>query len=125
MKTKILIVEDEAIVAKDISVCLEKIGYEVVATFSKGEKALAFLEENKPDLVLMDIMLAGNISGIDTSARIKKDHEIPVVFLTSDDTPRTIFDCYEMEAENYLKKPVSAKVLLKEIAIILTEQKVN
>ena len=68
MKTKILVVEDEAIVAKDISVCLEKIGYEVVATFSKGEKALTFLENNSPDLVLMDIMLAGDISGIDASA---------------------------------------------------------
>ena len=105
MKTKILIVEDEAIVAKDISVCLEKIGYEVVASFSKGEKALSFLEENKPDLVLMDIMLAGNISGIDASARIKKDYDIPVVFLTAYADEKTIERAKITEPYGYVIKP--------------------
>lgn len=105
MKTKILIVEDEAIVAKDISVCLEKIGYEVVASFSKGEKALSFLEENTPDLVLMDIMLAGNISGIDASARIKKDYDIPVVFLTAYADEKTIERAKITEPYGYVIKP--------------------
>ena len=105
MKTKILIVEDEAIVAKDISVCLEKIGYEVLASFSKGEKALAFLEENKPDLVLMDIMLAGDISGIDASARIKKDYDIPVVFLTAYADEKTIARAKITEPYGYVIKP--------------------
>lgn len=105
MKTKILIVEDEAIVAKDISVCLEKIGYEVIATFSKGEKALHFLEENKPDLVLMDIMLAGNISGIEASAEIKKKHDIPVVFLTAYADEKTIERAKVTEPYGYIIKP--------------------
>ena len=105
MKTKILIVEDEAIVAKDTSVCLEKIGYEVIASFSKGEKALSFLEDNKPDLVLMDIMLAGNISGIDASARIKKDYDIPVVFLTAYADEKTIERAKITESYGYVIKP--------------------
>ncbi|MFB1021723.1 MAG: response regulator [Vicingaceae bacterium] len=105
MKIKILIVEDEAIVAKDISVCLEKIGYEVLASFSKGEKALTFLEENTPDLVLMDIMLAGNISGIDASARIKKDYDIPVVFLTAYADEKTIERAKITEPYGYVIKP--------------------
>lgn len=105
MKTKILIVEDEAIVAKDISVCLEKIGYEVLSSFSKGEKALEFLETNTPDLVLMDIMLAGNISGIDTSARIKKDYDIPVVFLTAYADEKTIERAKITEPYGYVIKP--------------------
>ena len=105
MKTKILIVEDEAIVAKDISVCLEKIGYEVIATFSKGEKALHFLKENKPDLVLMDIMLAGNISGIEASAEIKKKHDIPVVFLTAYADEKTIERAKVTEPYGYVIKP--------------------
>jgi two-component system response regulator LytT len=105
MKIKILIVEDEAIVAKDISVCLEKIGYEVLASFSKGEKALTFLEENTPDLVLMDIMLAGNISGIDASARIKKDYDIPVVFLTAYADEKTIERAKITEPYGYIIKP--------------------
>lgn len=105
MKTKILIVEDEAIVAKDISVCLEKIGYEVIATFSKGEKALHFLKKNKPDLVLMDIMLAGNISGIEASAEIKKKHDIPVVFLTAYADEKTIERAKVTEPYGYVIKP--------------------
>ncbi len=105
MKTKILIVEDEAIVAKDISVCLEKIGYEVLASFSKGEKALMYLEENTPDLVLMDIMLAGNISGIDASARIKKYYDIPVVFLTAYADEKTIERAKITEPYGYVIKP--------------------
>lgn len=105
MKTKILIVEDEAIVAKDISVCLEKIGYEVIATFSKGEKALHFKKKNKPDLVLMDIMLAGNISGIEASAEIKKKHDIPVVFLTAYADEKTIERAKVTEPYGYVIKP--------------------
>ena len=105
MKTKILIVEDEAIVAKDISVCLEKIGYEVIATFSKGEKTLHFLEENKPDLVLMDIMLAGKISGIEASAEIKKKHDIPVVFLSAYADEKTIERAKVTEPYGYVIKP--------------------
>jgi len=105
MKTKILIVEDEAIVAKDISVCLEKIGYKVIGAFSKGEKALAFIENNKPDLVLMDIMLAGDISGIDASAKIKKNYDIPVVFLTAYADEKTIERAKITEPYGYVIKP--------------------
>lgn len=104
-KKKILIVEDEAIVAKDISVCLNKIGYEVLNTFSKGEKALEYLEENKPDLILMDIMLAGNISGIEASAQIKEKHDIPVVFLTAYADEKTISKAKVTEPYGYVIKP--------------------
>jgi CheY-like chemotaxis protein len=104
-KKKILIVEDEAIVAKDISVCLEKIGYEVMGSFSKGEKALEFLEEHKPDLVLMDIMLAGNISGIDASTKIKENYDIPVVFLTAYADEKAIAKAKVTEPYGYVIKP--------------------
>ena len=104
-KKKILIVEDEAIVAKDISVCLNKIGYEVLDTFSRAEKALDFIDENKPDLVLMDIMLAGNLSGIDASAKIKEEHDIPVVFLTAYADEKTISKAKVTEPYGYIIKP--------------------
>jgi len=104
-KKKILIVEDEAIVAKDISVCLNKIGYEVLDTFSRAEKALDFIDKNKPDLVLMDIMLAGNLSGIDASAKIKEEHDIPVVFLTAYADEKTISKAKVTEPYGYIIKP--------------------
>lgn len=105
MAKKILIVEDEAIVAKDISVCLEKLGYEVIGTFSNGEKALEFLKANKPDLVLMDIMLAGKISGIETSSKIKELYNIPVVFLTAYADEKTIEKAKITEPYGYIIKP--------------------
>ncbi|MEQ8625007.1 MAG: response regulator [Vicingaceae bacterium] len=123
MKTKILIVEDEAIVAKDISVCLQKIGYEVIGTFSKGEKALTFLMDNKPDLVLMDIMLAGNISGIDASASIKADYDIPVVFLTAYADEQTISKAKITEPYGYIIKPFKEIDLRTSIEMALYKYK--
>ena len=63
----ILVVEDESIVAKDIQVCLRKLGYEVISTCSSGEDAIDKALEMKPDLIMMDIMLKGDMSGIDAA----------------------------------------------------------
>lgn len=123
MKKKILIVEDEAIVAKDISVCLQKIGYEVMGTFAKGEKALLFLEDNKPDLVLMDIMLAGKISGIDASASINSTYDIPVVFLTAYADEQTISKAKITEPYGYVIKPFKEIDLRTSIEMALYKYK--
>jgi DNA-binding LytR/AlgR family response regulator len=102
---KILIVEDEAIVAKDISVCLEKIGYEVLGTVSKGEKVFDLIKEIEPDLILMDIMLSGTMTGIEVSAEIKKNYDIPVVFLTAYADEKTISKAKVTEPYGYVIKP--------------------
>ncbi len=104
-KKKILIVEDEAIVAKDISVCLNRTGYEVVGTFSNGEKALEFLADNKPDLILMDIMLAGQMTGIDAAGIIKEKFDIPLVFLTAYADEKTIGKAKVKDPYGYVIKP--------------------
>lgn len=104
-KKKILIVEDEAIVAKDISVCLNKIGYEVLGTIGRGKKALEFLKDNKPDLVLMDIMLTGEMNGIEVSIKIKEEYDIPVVFLTAYADENTISKAKVSEPYGYVIKP--------------------
>jgi len=104
-KKKILVVEDEAIVAKDIEVCLKKIGYEVMGTFSKGEKVMPAIEEEQPDLVLMDIMLAGDMTGIDVSTKIKEKFDIPVVFLTAYADEKTISKAKVTEPYGYVIKP--------------------
>jgi DNA-binding LytR/AlgR family response regulator len=101
----ILVVEDEAIVAKDIATCLKKIGYNVSATLNKGEKVLDFLKEHKPDLILMDIMLSGKMTGIDTSAEVKKKYDIPVVFLTAYADEKTISKAKVTEPYGYVIKP--------------------
>ncbi|MDH7604410.1 MAG: response regulator [Melioribacter sp.] len=87
-KRKILIVEDEAIVALEIKYRLTSLNYEVVGTASTGEKALALAEETRPDLVLMDLKLKGKMNGLETAHELKNKFSIPSIFITaySDDT---------------------------------------
>lgn len=104
-KTSVLVVEDESIVAKDIQQSLIKLGYNVVGTASTGEKAVAVATELKPDIILMDIMLKGPMSGIDTAAEIKKDLSIPVIFLTAYADENTLSKAKVTEPFGYIIKP--------------------
>ena len=71
-KTNVLVVEDESIVSKDIKHSLKKLGYNVVGAASTGERAFELAASEKPDIILMDIMLKGNINGIETAQRVKR-----------------------------------------------------
>lgn len=104
-KTSVLVVEDESIVAKDIQQSLTKLGYNVVGTASTGEKAIAIANEMKPDIILMDIMLKGSMSGIDTAAEIRKDLGIPVIFLTAYADENTLSKAKVTESFGYIIKP--------------------
>jgi DNA-binding LytR/AlgR family response regulator len=101
----ILVVEDESIVAKDIQVCLKKLGYEVVGVESSGEAAIQRAEEVHPDLVMMDIMLKGEMSGIEAANRIRKSQDIPVIFLTAYTDRNTVDKAKETEPYGYIIKP--------------------
>ncbi len=82
-KAKVLIVEDERITAKAIKDSLEDLGYDVSATVASGAEALNQVKENRHDLVLMDIMLQGEMDGIETASYIGSQFDIPVVYLTA------------------------------------------
>ncbi len=82
-KTKIMIVEDDRIVAEGIKHSLQELGYAVVAIISFGEKAIETIQEKHPELVLMDIVLKGEMDGIDTTERIHAKFDIPVIYLTA------------------------------------------
>ena len=82
-KEQILIVEDEFIVARDIQNCLKNMGYAVPDVTSTGEQAIQKAGTARPDLVLMDINLAGDMDGIVASEEIRRRFNIPVVYLTS------------------------------------------
>jgi PAS domain S-box-containing protein len=83
IKPKILIVEDEAIIAIDLKSCLEQLGYTVLAHVDSAEKALKLAEQDPPDLVLMDIVLKGRMDGIEAGDIIRSRWGIPVVFCTA------------------------------------------
>ena len=82
-KAKILIVEDEAIIAMEIENQLQGLGYEVTSIVDTGEKAIKKAEEDKPDLMLMDIRIKGEMDGIEAAEEIRNRFGIPVVFSTA------------------------------------------
>jgi CheY-like chemotaxis protein len=81
--SRILIVEDERIIAEDIRTSLTGLGYDVTGVASSGEEALNLVEKEKPDLVLMDIVLKGAMTGIEAARRLYDRMQIPVVYLTA------------------------------------------
>ncbi|MDQ7054267.1 MAG: response regulator [candidate division KSB1 bacterium] len=82
-RTRVLIVEDENIVALDIQNRLQRLGYEVVGVASSGELAIRVALDTRPDLLLMDIRLKGKMDGIEAAKAIIKQLQIPVVYLTA------------------------------------------
>jgi two-component system response regulator LytT len=101
----ILVVEDENIVAKDIQFSLKRLGYNVVGISSTGEKAIELVAEKKPDLVLMDIMLKGEMSGIDAANVLRNEHDTPVIFLTAYADEATLAKAKITEPYGYIIKP--------------------
>lgn len=104
-KINVLIVEDESIVAKDIQHSLKKLGYNVLGICSTGEDAVKSVEELGPDIVLMDIMLKGNMSGVDAAAKIRETNNIPVIFLTAYADENTLSKAKVSEPFGYIIKP--------------------
>lgn len=104
-KIKILVVEDESIVAKDIQFSLEKLGYEVCGIASTGERAIELTLAEDPDLVLMDIMLKGPINGIETAIRLRDEFASPVIFLTAYADQATLEKAKIAEPYGYIIKP--------------------
>ncbi len=103
--TRVLIVEDERIVAEDIKNSLESLGYTVCAVASTGMEALKKVGEAHPDAVLMDIILRGKMDGIEAASRIRFQYDIPVIYLTAYDDQRMVGRAKETEPYGYVVKP--------------------
>lgn len=115
MKARILVVEDELIVAQDIRLILVQLGYEVPAPVNSGEAALACLDTVQPDLILMDIRLAGKMDGITTAKRIHQRKAVPIVYLTAHSDQTTISQADITEPYGYILKPFDER----DIAIVI------
>jgi PAS domain S-box-containing protein len=118
-KTRILVVEDESIVAKDIQKTLEKLGYEVPATASSAAMAYEKLEAVHPDLVFLDIKLKGEEDGIDIAGHIKERYNIPVIFLTSYVDQETLDRAKVTEPYGYIVKPFNESDLKTTVEMAL------
>lgn len=117
---RIIIVEDEGIVAMDISRSLAVMGYEVAFIADSGEKTLEKIESENADLILMDVELKGSINGIETAKRIKEKFKIPVVFLTAFEDEATLSRIGQI-GSGYLVKPFEDDNLRNTIEKVLAE----
>lgn len=118
-KAKILVVEDEVIISKDIQQSLKQLGYEVCGSANTGELAIELAEELSPDLILMDIVLKGKLSGVEAVEEIKKSMDIPVIFLTAYADENTLDRAKKTEPSGYITKPFKESDLKITIEIAL------
>lgn len=118
-RANILVVEDEAIVALDLSQRLTGLGYRVVDTVAEGEKVVAAVLEHNPDLVLMDLRLAGALDGIAAAQQIAQVRDVPIVYLTAHSDPETLAQACLTGPFGYIFKPFDERELHTQLEIAL------
>ncbi|MEW5773612.1 MAG: response regulator [Thermodesulfobacteriota bacterium] len=115
----IMIVEDEAVAAMATQVMVSRLGHSVCATAASGEDALEAVSKARPALVLMDIMLAGELDGIETARRIRERYGIPVCFISAYSDPETRRRAQDAQPAAFLPKPLDP-AKLKELLSTLS-----
>jgi CheY-like chemotaxis protein len=120
MAPRILIVEDERLIALDIKQRLVQLGYEVMAIANRAQTALEKVAEDPPDLVLMDIRLKGSMDGISAAAQMRSQFDLPVVFLTAHADEATLQQVKAVQPFGYLVKPIETQNLRATIEVALT-----
>lgn len=118
-KTRILIVEDEGLIARDIENMVRNAGYEICGVVSSGEEAIEKTDKTQPDLILMDIILRGEIDGVEAAEKIRERFSIPVIYLTAHTDENTLQRAKLTEPLGYTLKPVEQKELMTVIEMAL------
>ncbi len=117
---KILVVEDEMIIGAKVSMFLTELGYEVTGIIPRAEEALLQLDENKPDIALLDIQLKGNMDGIALAILLQKEHQIPVIFLTANSDDATFSRAREAKPFAFLAKPFKKLDLQRALELTIS-----
>lgn len=125
MSTKILIVEDELIVAEAENNLLSLFGYEVVGVACSAAEALLIAAEKTPDIALLDIKLKGSIDGIQVAELLKKHYEIPIIFLSAYTDEKTLERMKSVEPYSFLVKPFDEKELKVAIEMAVFKQRMS
>jgi PAS domain S-box-containing protein len=115
----IMVVEDERVVARDIQESLEQLGYDVLGTAASAEECLRYASARRPDLVLMDVRIDGEVDGIGAAKLLRDRYDIPVIFLTAYADQRTVSRARESEPLGYILKPFRAGELRAAVEMAL------
>ncbi len=112
MTKKIMLVEDDPLLTIVEEKLITKLGYQVVGKARSGEEALDIVSEVDPDIIIMDVQLAGTLDGIETTQKLRDQYdEIPVIFLSGDDNSTVMKRAREAGGVDFLLKPVSTDAL--------------
>ncbi len=117
---RILILEDERVVARDLQMTLGTLGYEI-STAASGEDAIEVARRDRPDVALVDIHLAGKLDGIETAEALRKDLDVPVVYLTAHSDEETLERAKATRPSGYLVKPFDATTLQTTVRMAVHE----
>ena len=119
-KVKILIVEDEMLIAAKISTLLTELGYEVTGILPRAEDALVQVEDNVPDIALLDIHLKGKMDGVELALALNKERELPVIFLTANADDATFNRAKTSKPYAFISKPFKKLDLQRAIELTLS-----
>ncbi len=122
-KIKILIVEDEMIIAAKISLQLNQLGYEVCGLLPRGEDALTHIAENRPDIVLLDIQLNGKLDGIETGRLLTEKAGIPIIYITANSDEATFNRAKATKPSAFISKPFKQIDLQRAIELTISRMK--
>ncbi|MCB1158009.1 MAG: response regulator [Leptospiraceae bacterium] len=123
MNYKILIVEDEAILALAVRKQLENLNYSNLIVSNSVESALQEFHNNTPDIILMDIKIYGDKDGIELAHMIREKSEIPIIFLTGNSDNRTVKRAKDISNSLFLVKPITESELKDALDELLTKEK--
>lgn len=122
---KILVVEDEMIIGAKISMQLTSLGYEVTGILPRGDEAILHLEQNKPDIVLLDINLKGTIDGIETAKQIHQKHDTPIIYITANSDEATFNRAKSTKPFAFIAKPFKQLDLQRAIELAISRMAEN
>lgn len=118
-KPQILIVEDQKIAVRDLTMVLQASGYEVCGSFADGQKAIEAVAKLSPDVIFLDIRIVGEIDGIELAEHLKLFYDIPFIYLTSNSDPETLNRAIKTEPKAFITKPFHPQQILSALAIAL------
>ncbi|NND78889.1 MAG: response regulator [Maribacter sp.] len=124
-KVRILVVEDDMIIAAHISLQLTNLGYEITGIETRGEEAVEHANINTPDIILMDVNLRGALDGIETAKMIQQKRNVPIIYLTANTDEASFQRAKETGPFAFIPKPLNAMQLQRTFALVAEQLKKN